>query len=482
MRIDLGLAANCALFPVVGYAFLYAIGLARRRDIRLLGLSYLTGWALLGSALSFALTAGIPIGVLTVLLTAAVLTAACLLAGRRTAEVTLAAVPQSRQPLARLAVLVGAAVIVIDAVAAIVVGVQNLWTPDIDLMTAWMPRAQAIYYQHHIDPSVWGSFVTPWYPPLVPTMYAVTFGFIGGFHPSVLALQQTLLGLAFLLAVFGLLDRFAPRWISVPSLALLLSTPWFWWRLHSLLPDQTLAYVLVAGAIACVIWLYEQRGAWLALAVVFLAAASLTKVEGTLFAILLIAAVVPAAFVLHRRAALPSVFLLLAPAAVVPWRLWLTRHQVATSTPDYNAPNVLDPGFLWDRVHRLTFALDFMVRGPFASFGPETVTAVIVCLSIAVFLAVSRRIPVISAAVGAWLVLSFLALAAIYWTSRVEIAFYVGTSASRVGTTLIVAAGTLTPLLLGLALKSVSPDSGTLPAEDAGPGRPPAPANSGSDG
>jgi hypothetical protein len=468
-RIDLGLTANCALFPIVGYAFLYAIGLARLRrgDLRLLGLSYLTGWALLGSVLSFALIAGIPIGVWTVVLAAALLSAGCLLAGRRTAEVAVAAVPQSSHPLARLAVLVGAAVIVVDAVAAIVAGIQSLWTPDIDLMTAWMPRAQAIYYGHHIDPSVWGSFVTPWYPPLVPAMYAVTFGFIGGFHPSVLALQQTLLGLAFLLAVLGLLDRFVPRWISLPSLALLLSTPWFWWRLHSLLPDQTLAYVLVAGAIACVIWLHEQRGAWLGLAVVFLAAASLTKVEGTLFAVLLIAAVVPAAFVLHRRAALPSLVLLLAPAAVVPWRLWLMHHQVATSTPDYNAPNALDPGFLWDRIHRLSYALDFMLRGPFASFGPETVTAVIVCLSIVVFLAVSRRIPVISAAVGAWLVLSFLALAVIYWTSRVEIAFYVGTSASRVGTTLIVAAGTLAPLLLGLALKAATPASGTAPTEDA---------------
>jgi hypothetical protein len=36
-----------------------------------------------------------------------------------------------------------------------------------------------------------------------------------------------------------------------------------------------------------------------------------------------------------------------------------------------------------------------------------------------------------------------------------------------VGTTLIVAAGTLAPLLLGLALKGATPASGTAPTEDA---------------
>ena len=76
-----------------------------------------------------------------------------------------------------------------------------------------------------------------------------------------------------------------------------------------------------------------------------------------------------------------------------------------------------------------------------------------------VIVAAAFRLPAIAIAMGAWLTLSFLALATIYWTSRVELHFYVSTSASRVGTTLIVAAAVLAPQLLGLALRSTTGSS-----------------------
>jgi hypothetical protein len=459
-RVYLGLVANGALFLLVGYALLYALGLARlrRADLRLLGLAYLAGWALLGAVLSLTLILGIHMGIATILVAAALLTAVGALVGRRTGPAESAVpVDHGSHPAASAAVGIAAAILVVEAVAALVVSVQNLWTPDIDAMTAWLPRAETIYYWQYLNPSVWGAFVCPWYPPLVPTMYAAAFQFVGGFHPSALALQQTLLGIAFLGGVLAILDRFVPRWISFPSAALLLSTPWFWWRLHSLLPDQTLAYLLVTAALACVLWLHERRGAWLGLATVLLVAATLTKVEGGLFGGILVVAVLVTGFVVHRRAALPGLVLLLGPAATIPWRLWLTQHQVATSTPDYNAPHVLSVGFLSDRFDRLTFALDFMLRAP---FGAEPLTGISVCVSIVVLLVVARRLLAVGAAVAAWLVLSFLALAVIYWTSRVDIHFYVGTSASRVGTTLIIAGAVLTPLFLGLALRRAPADDG----------------------
>jgi hypothetical protein len=195
-------------------------------------------------------------------------------------------------------------------------------------------------------------------------------------------------------------------------------------------------------------------------ATVFLAAASLTKIEGVLFGAILVASVLVAGVAVHRRGALAGAVLLLGPAATIPWRLWLTRHRVPTSTPDYNAPNVLDAHFLSARFDRLTYALGFMLRGP---FGTERMTAVLVCAAVAVAVVAARLLPAIVAAVGAWLVLCFLALAAIYWTSRVDIHFYVATSASRVGTTLIVAGAVLAPLLLGLALRRAPPDAAGPP-------------------
>jgi hypothetical protein len=456
-RIDLGLIAFDAILAGVGYALLCALGIARlqRGDVRLLGLSYLVGWALFGSVLSLGLMAGIQLRVATVVLVGAVLAGGCAIAVRRTARTRPALAPRPERgrphPLALLAAGLGAAILVVELAAAVVASIKSGWTTDIDVLTAWLPRAGIIYSTHQLDPGTWGTFLCPWYPPLAPAMYAGTFAFAGGFHPSVLPLQQVILGIAFLLAVLGLLDRYAPRWLSLPSLALLVSAPWFWWRLHSLLPDQTLAYLLVGAGLTSVLWLQERCRAWLGLAVVFLVAASLTKIEGVVFGSVLVAVVLVAGFRQQRRAALPAVVLLVGPAAIVPWHLWLARHQVPTSTPDYNAPHLLSPTFLADRIGRLTYALDSML-GWGLSLDLRVPTLAMIWLSIGVALAVWRSIPVISSTVGAWLVLSFLSLGAIYWTGRVEVHWYVETSASRVGGMIIIAAAVLTPLLLGLAL------------------------------
>jgi hypothetical protein len=457
-RIWLGLLAENLLILLLGHAVLHALGLARRRreHLRLVGLAYVAGWALLGVALSMALMAGVPAGIATTLLVVAALAGALALVGVRVATPDAAPAPRRLHPAAAAATGLATLILAVEAVAAIFVSLRNDWDPFLDLLTAWLPRAQTIFYSHSLDAPVWNSFVTPWYPPLVPAMYAHTSFFVGGFHPSVLSLQQTILGLAFVAAALGLLDGYAPRWITFPSLALLVSTPWFWWRLGSLLPDQPVAYLLGLAAIACVIWLCERRPAWLGLAAILVAAATLTKIEGGIFGGILVVVVVAAGFALHRRAALPGLLLLLAPAAILPWRLWLSHHRLATSTPDYNVPNLLDPSFLLDRVDRFTYAVHYLLDAPFAHTWLEKQTATIVCIAIVVVAAALLRIPAIALTVASWLVLSFLALATIYWTSRVDLHFYVSTSASRVGTTLIIAAALLTPLLLGLALRRTS--------------------------
>lgn len=452
----LGLAGLDAIFLVTGYTLLYALGLVRLRlgDARLLGLSFLAGWALLASVLTLSLIAGVELRALTVVVAGAALSAAFVLIGRRRQPEPLVPVRQSRHPLALLAAGLGAAILMIEVAAALVVSVKNEWTTDLDVITAWLPRARTIYYLHHLNASVWGvvphaGVPGPWYPPLVPAMYASTFDFAGGFHPAVLPLQQVVLGIAFLLAVLGLVDRFTPRWLSLPALALLVTTPWFWWRLHSLLPDQTVAYLLVGAALTCVLWLYERRSAWLWLAVVFLAAASLAKVEGALFGAILAVVVIGAGLALYRRAGLPACVLLLAPATFVPWRLWLIHNHVPTSNPAYNAPGVLHPGFLADRLHRLGYALQYMLRAPFVE---EQLTAVVIVFFVAALLIAGRRLPVLSGAVAVWLALSFFSLATIYWAGGQELHWYLSTSAARVGTTLIIAGGTVAPLLLGLAM------------------------------
>jgi hypothetical protein len=188
-----------------------------------------------------------------------------------------------------------------------------------------------------------------------------------------------------------------------------------------------------------------------------------------MFSSILVAVILAAGFILYRRAALPACVLLLGPAAIVPWQLWLTRHQVPTSTPDYNAQSLLSPSFLAHHVDRFTYSLHVMVRTGLVFNGPTTV---IVWLSIGVALAVGWRITSITAATAAWLTLSFIGLGGIYWTSRLEVTNYVAFTAFRVGTTIIIGAAIMTPLLLGLALAGrPAGGSATLPADAPGHAR-----------
>ncbi len=452
-RIELGLLANDVLILAVGYAFLYSLGLARLGSnlLWLAGLSFLTGWALFGTLLSLALMAGIPLEIRTTLVIASAAVLSCVVVGRRRRGLELPESPRPKQGrLGTVATVLGGTTIAIAALAALVTAVKSEWDPNLDLLTAWLPRAEIIYYVHAIDPSRWSSFLDPWYPPLVPALYATTFEFAGGFHPSLLSLQQALLGVSFVLAALAILDRVAPRWITFPSFAVLITAPWFWWRLTSLLPDQALAYMLAAAGLVTLLWLRDRRFAWLCLGTAFLCAATLAKLEGAAFASILAIVIVVTGILVHRRQGLVAFILLLGPLTSVLWRSWLGAHHVAASNSQLNQSHLLSPSFLLDRIHRLTYAIEFMLKAPWQG---DYRTAAIICIAAAVVIAVVGRITAITIAATTWLILSFLALAATYWTATIDLHFYVATSASRVGGAIIVSAATITPLLLGLALQ-----------------------------
>ena len=454
MRIDLGLLALDLMYLAVGYALLYAAGIVRTRvaDVRFVGLAFLAGWALLGTVLSLLLMTGTGLYVATVPVAAVVVAAACIGVARWRPNRVPEPAPHARSLPGALVAAVAGVVMLAAAAAAVLTALGSQWNPEFDLLSAWLPRAQIVYYLHQLDPSQWSSFIDPWYPPLVPVMFGATWQYAGGFHPSVLPIQQVVLGLSFVLAALALLDRFVPRWLSFPSLALLLVTPWFWWRLQSLMPDATLAYLLAAAAIVCVIWLVEPNRAWLVLGVVFLAAATLAKLEGFVFSLLLVAVVVVAGLVLHRRRALPALVLLLGPAVTIPWRIWLSAHSVTGTNPDFQEPRLTSPSFLWSKVGAFFHSLGLILSGPWRP--AYRTTELILVIGALVAIGVARRIPVLAAATVVWLGLMALALAGTYAATRVTSTdSYIGFTASRVGGTFIVAAATLAPLLLGLALR-----------------------------
>ena len=350
MRVALGLAANDVLFPVVGFAFLYLLGLAASfgNGLRLLGLSYLTGWALLGTALSIGLMLGLPLTILSVVAVAAALVAGCVLAGRhRHTPPPVDPAPVAGAALNRWITRIGAALLGVGVLAAMITAARGEWNPtsDYDALWFWLPKAATIYYAHGLDPQLWHAIAHLEYPPLMPAMTAATFAFTGGFHPSLIPFQQALLGAAFVVGAFALLDRFVPRWLSIPGLALLGTAPWFWAKLESPMPDQTLAYLIAAAMLTSAIWLCEPRTAWLGLAVVFLAAASLIKLEGVLFGTALAVVVLGAGLARYRRAGARAGILLLGPGAILLWHAWLGWHGLRGSSPDYDLAKLADPGF-----------------------------------------------------------------------------------------------------------------------------------------
>jgi hypothetical protein len=446
----LGLAALDALLTVLGYALLIGLGVVRSatRALRFLGLAFLSGWSLLGVVLTLALSLGLDAGLAVVFAVVGAGIVVCLAIRPRLPAVVL--VPRPREGPAGAAVaLVGAALVVATAISAVAESLRAVTDMSYDVWSFWLPKAETIYYFHGLDTGLGGitTYGNPEYPPLVPALDAASFHFMGGVYPWVLALQQSVLFIAFVASVAALSSR-VPRWILYPLLALLSLAPQVWGQLFSLMPDQTLGYLLAVGAVCGLLWLEDRRPPWLVLALVFLAAAALTKDEGVLLGGLLALAFLAADAVRHRRAALVSATLLLAPLATLPWRAWLALHHQALTASNYSWLDLLHPIYAADRIHRLGYASRSMVD---LLADPGRWSSVL-ALGLAVLVVLAPTLRELSLVVCAWVVVAFAGLASVYWISWADVHWYVTTSAYRVVGSLPIVVGAMLPLLFAIAI------------------------------
>jgi hypothetical protein len=448
----LGLIAFDLVLTLAGYAVLFCLGLLRRGldAFRYLGLAFLAGWATVGLTMGLGATVGVDPDLGEVLGGAAILIAISVAVGRRVPALPRAARRPERSRLAVTTALAGGATVVLSLGVALSEAIRANADMTWDAWQFWVPKAEAIYYFHGLDTGLSGftTYGNPEYPPLVPVLNAASFHFTGGVYPMLLPLQQCLLLVAFIASVAALVRR-APGWILFPSLALIVLAPQVWGEMFSVLPDQTLAYLLGVAAVAGILWLDERRGAWLCLAVVFLAAAALTKSEGVLLGLLLALVVVGAGFVLRGRRAVAGLALLLGPLALAPWKLWLAHHHQPTSATVYSWTDLLHPVYLADRFDRLTYATGHMVD----LLADSNRWSPILPLTLAALIVLAPILRVLSAALAVWLIVAFLGLATVYWIGTPDVQWYVATSAYRVVTNLPIVAGAVLPLLLGIALE-----------------------------
>ena len=351
---------------------------------------------------------------------------------------------------AALLTLVAGALMALVAFSAVLSAVQGTWPSERDSFTFWGPRAEVIYFFHGLDTGIggWGSLAHPEYPPLLAVVYAACFHFCGGFHPSVIPLQNTLLIIAFVGGMLALLDRVVPRWVSFPFFALLAVSSGVLSRVPSLMADPALSYLVAAAALTCLLWLSTRRNSWLPLCVLFLGAAAQTKLDGLGDALVIITAVLAAAFIRDGRAALPGLVMIIGPALIVPWRLWLKAHDLPVSSPDYRAGILLHPIALGRRLPLLADAAHYVTHQLFST----SHWLIIVPLALASIAIAARRATATAAAAAAWLALAFAGMAAVYWTSTMEIHLYLVESGDRITAKLVIAAATVAPLLLGLAV------------------------------
>ena len=483
--MTLGLLASQAAVLLAGYALLRAVGIAELKpaDVRLIGLSYLAGWALTGVLVSLALVLGIGESLPELLVLLAVEIGGLLWLGGRAKPLGEASSPvvQSRHPLAVVVCWVSGAILAVAIVCAAAVASKtgtNAWH-QYDAYNIWIPRAEILYASHGLNAPLWKSFAHPEYPPLAPGMDALTF-FFAGPHPSLLVTQRALLGIAFLLSLVPLLGRAAPRWLVLPFVAALATAPWFWARLGSLMVDAPVAYLVCAAATTGFLWLHERRRTWLVLTLIFIAGAGLTKFEGFFFSEILALTILVVALLRYRRAGLPSALLVSGPLLIGAWWLWLGRHGIsASNSADYHLSDVFDVHYLGDRTFRLTTSLTALreeaaqlVADGLAGWHVPAVSAWVLALPVILALALAARCrAVLVGAAAAWTLCAFAGLAVIYWIGRPEIGWYLWVTVDRIVPTVIVTSGTLVTLILGLELpgSGAGPEPGT-----ASPGAKPA--------
>jgi hypothetical protein len=448
-REVVGLVAFNVVLVATGIALLAGLGFVRTPvdGLRFIGLALVTGWAALGIAAAFALMAGVALTVVEVVVLAAVLAGVGALAARF--------VPARREPRTRFTAVGAVNVVAVAGAAVLLVYLEALFRrarlsePGAwDTWAFWMPKAKSIVYFGGLDTGEGGftSFANPDYPPLKPAIDAVGFRFLGEVDPGALVLQNWIVTAAFFGALAALLAPRVHPAILWPSLAVLALLPNFGALVGSLLADEPLAMLFALAGVCGALWLLDRDPRFVALAAVFTSAAALVKNEGLMLALVLALLVAAAA---RGRPWRELVALAAAPIAVViPWRLWMDANGVPES-PALRLGDLVDPGYLLDRIDRLQTALRELP--PFLlAFDRWLLTIPVVVL---VSLVLVRRRPALSVYALGTLVLGFLGFATVYWASTYPLDWYIDTSAERVVSSLAVFAAALFPLLVSEAVE-----------------------------
>jgi hypothetical protein len=428
------------LFLALGAALLPVVGIARDRAALLarLPLAYMLGIAAAGIVVAHLALLGAAVGPLELAVLAVVLG---VVAWRRSRPSDTSLRGRSGDRVGR-AGGIAAAVVLLLALLLLAHVTRMLETRPLyewDGWAIWATKARALYLFGGAYEPVFANYPPVQHPLFFPALEAVDFRALGRFDGTLVHVQLGLLGIGFAAALWTLLRERVPALLASVAVLAIVSASAFAKQLSTNYADVPLAIMVALGVVCLARWLADGERSLLPAAIVFLAAATLTKPEGLLFA----AAALIAAIASGGRQRLRGT--LVASAAVaalyLPWRIFASIRGL--DNPEYSLGDALDPGYLVDRAERLGPALRSVAGHAFSLDWGLLLPLALAAVGAALL---ARRWRLAGFAAG-WGVLSFAGIVLVFWISVVPIELTLRWAAYRTVASLVIGAAALAPLL-----------------------------------
>jgi hypothetical protein len=354
-----GLVALNAMLLGAGAMLLWGLGAWHSWSdlVRLAGVSFLVGVSSLSVLLTLAIVFGVPFGLATMVVAAAAVAAVGLTLGILRGN-TRPRGFRMAPPTLVTAVVVAAMVVYFEALFR---SARIAFFTELDAWWVWTIRAKALYFFGDLGGDELVRVGETWdrtYPPAVPLLQGQAFEAMGSADAVTLHLQQWFLALGFAAAVVGLLWHRVRPAILLPSVLLVLVLPGFTERVTWVTADTLVAYLASIAAVQLYLWI-EDGASWrLWSSTLLLAGVALTKREGLIVLVIIVAAALVTSFP-QRRRMWPRLAVAgaLAVALSASWRFGLASRGVADGPTEGFLGFLDDPGRGLDAVELILLSL-----------------------------------------------------------------------------------------------------------------------------
>jgi hypothetical protein len=317
----------------------------------------------------------------------------------------------------------------------------------------WAPKAHALF----ADGDVWGPvFRQPEYvmqhqeyPVLLPSVDALAADAIGRFDGNLADIGQAMILVSFGIAAWAILRLVvAPPLAAAAGFALTGSTSLIA-NVDANYADTAVASFTAIGVLSLLVWLARGASTMLVVSALFLGTAALTKSEGLLFAVAAIASAALLARGFGRSLATVGSFAVGVLALPAAWGIVDRLNGPGAKNVDVGI--LVHPARFVAATDRIPTAASRLVEEMGEAWSLELA---LIGLGIGVACWTREWWPALF--VGVWGLLGLAALVTVYFLGTAPIEWHLATSADRVIYSIVLAAATASPALVGLAWERIA--------------------------